>query len=139
MLFLTWHQDGLSVRKQKTNTKQAKQATKIMTTELVTKTCKHCAGESTALHGDAVKQLIQKLGGGWQVMNEHHLEKEYTFKNFREALDFTNRVGEIAEKEGHHPDIFLSWGKVGLKIWTHSVGGLSENDFILAAKADSAI
>jgi len=108
-----------------------------MTTELATKTCKPCAKESTALKGDAVKKLSRQLEDGWRVVEEHHLEKEYSFNNFREALDFTNRIGEIAEKEGHHPDIFLSWGKVGLKIWTHSVGGLSENDFVLAAKADS--
>ena len=108
-----------------------------MTTELATKTCKPCAKESTALKGDAVKKLSRQLEDGWRVVEEHHLEKEYAFNNFREALDFTNRIGEIAEKEGHHPDIFLSWGKVGLKIWTHSVGGLSENDFVLAAKADS--
>jgi 4a-hydroxytetrahydrobiopterin dehydratase len=72
------------------------------------------------------------------VVDDHHLEKEFTFEDFKSALEFTNRVGEIAEAEGHHPDIFLTWGQVVLKIWTHSVKGLSENDFILAAKADSA-
>jgi 4a-hydroxytetrahydrobiopterin dehydratase len=107
------------------------------TSELATKTCGPCADGSTALKGESITNLSQQLGAGWKVVDEHHLEKDYAFKDFRDALNFTNRVGEIAEKEGHHPDIFLTWGKVGLKIWTHSVGGLSVNDFILAAKVDA--
>ena len=82
--------------------------------------------------------MSQQLEAGWRVANEHHLEKEYTFPDFREALEFTNRVGEMAEKENHHPDIHLAWGKVKLTLWTHNIDGLSENDFILAAKADQA-
>lgn len=69
-------------------------------------------------------------------MDEHHLEKEYRFRNFQEALDFTNKVGAIAQEEGHHPDIYLAWGLVKLSLWTHKIDGLSENDFILAAKCD---
>lgn len=107
-----------------------------MTTDLQNKTCEPCEKGTAALKGTAIQELSRQLDSAWKVVDEHHLEREYSFNNFREALDFTNRVGEIAEKEGHHPDIFLSWGKVGLKIWTHSVGGLSENDFVLAAKAD---
>ncbi len=76
------------------------------------------------------------LGEGWQVVEHHHLVKEFTFKNFREALDFTNMVGELAEREGHHPDIHLAWGKVRIEIWTHKMNGLSDSDFILAAKID---
>jgi len=72
------------------------------------------------------------------VVDEHHLEKEYRFKDFRTALDFTNRVGELAESQGHHPDIHLSWGRVRLDIWTHKINGLTESDFIFAAKADIA-
>jgi len=72
------------------------------------------------------------------VVQEHHLEKAYAFKDFKEALAFTNAVGEIAEREGHHPDIYLAWGKVGLSIWTHKIDGLTESDFVLAAKADQA-
>ena len=83
--------------------------------------------------------LLEKLGGGWTIASEHHLEKEYKFKNFREALDFTNRVGEIAEAQGHHPDIYLAWGKVKITLWTHKIDGLTESDFILAAKADAAL
>lgn len=107
-----------------------------MKNDLAKRECKPCEGKTLPLKGDALNRLKSDLGNGWNVVDEHHLEKEYKFKDFREALGFTNRVGEIAEKENHHPDIFLTWGKVGLKIWTHSVGGLSENDFILAAKAD---
>jgi 4a-hydroxytetrahydrobiopterin dehydratase len=70
------------------------------------------------------------------VIGEHHLEKEYRFPNFREALDFTNQVGEMAEEQGHHPDIELSWGRVKLLVWTHKIDGLTESDFIWAAKAD---
>ena len=78
------------------------------------------------------------LGGGWRVVDEHHLEKAYAFDDFRQALDFTNRVGEIAEAEGHHPDVHLGWGRVKLTIWTHKIDGLTESDFILAAHADEA-
>ncbi len=70
------------------------------------------------------------------MVDEHHLEKEYRFKDFRAALAFTNRVGEVAEAQGHHPDIHLSWGKAKLIIWTHKIDGLTESDFIFAAKTD---
>jgi 4a-hydroxytetrahydrobiopterin dehydratase len=80
--------------------------------------------------------LAGELDGGWQVMGERQLEKEYRFKDFREALGFTNKVGELAEAQGHHPDIYLAWGKVKLSIWTHKINGLTESDFVLAAKAD---
>lgn len=72
----------------------------------------------------------------WRVVDGHHIERDFGFSNFREALDFTNEVGELAEGEGHHPDIYLAWGKVGVKIWTHKINGLTESDFILAAKID---
>jgi 4a-hydroxytetrahydrobiopterin dehydratase len=108
-----------------------------MQTELAAKKCEPCDNSAPPLKGEALAKLQRELGDSWQVINEHHLEKEYKFKNFKEALDFTDRVGAVAEQQGHHPDIFLSWGKVKLEIWTHSSGGLTENDFILAAKADS--
>jgi 4a-hydroxytetrahydrobiopterin dehydratase len=88
------------------------------------------------LKGEGLARLARELGGGWRVVEERQLEKEYPFKDFREALAFTNRVGEVAEAEGHHPDIYLAWGKVKLTIWTHKVNGLTESDFFLAAKAD---
>jgi 4a-hydroxytetrahydrobiopterin dehydratase len=82
--------------------------------------------------------LLEQLGGGWRAVDGHHLVKEYRFKDFVEALAFTNRLGAIAEAQRHHPDIDLAWGKVGLKIWTHTINGLTESDFVLAAKADEA-
>ena len=80
---------------------------------------------------------LQKHLRGWSIVNEHHLVKDYSFPDFSEALKFVNRVGEIAEKEDHHPDIYLAWGKVKIEIWTHKVKGLTESDFILAAKIDA--
>ena len=70
------------------------------------------------------------------MVNEHHLTKSYTFPDFRQALNFVNRIGEIAEAEGHHPDLYLGWGKVEVKTWTHKIDGLTESDFILAAKIE---
>jgi len=106
--------------------------------ELASKQCVPCRGGVPPLKGKELRELCAELAGGWRVVDEHHLEKEYKFKDFREALAFTNRVGEIAEREGHHPDIHLGWGKVKLSIWTHKIDGLTESDFILAAKADKA-
>jgi 4a-hydroxytetrahydrobiopterin dehydratase len=91
------------------------------------------------LKGDELAKLAGELGGGWQVVAEHQLEKEYKFKDFREALAFTNKVGELAEAQGHHPDICLTWGKVKLAIWTHKIDGLTESDFVMAAKADKLL
>jgi 4a-hydroxytetrahydrobiopterin dehydratase len=107
--------------------------------ELAAKECIPCRGGVPPLKGKEITDLLAKLGGGWKVVGEHHLEKDYPFKNFREALDFTNRVGEMAEKQGHHPDIYLTWGKVKLTVWTHKIDGLTESDFVFAAKADAAL
>jgi 4a-hydroxytetrahydrobiopterin dehydratase len=104
--------------------------------ELAKKECIPCKGGIPPLKGKALTDLLEKLGGGWQVVDEHHLEKDYRFKNFREALEFTDRVGEMAETQGHHPDIYLAWGKVRLSVWTHKIDGLTESDFVFAAKAD---
>ena len=79
---------------------------------------------------------LEKQVEGWRVIDEHHVIKTYKFPDFRKALEFTNRVGELAERQGHHPDICLAWGKVEVKIWTHKIDGLTESDFILAAKID---
>lgn len=105
--------------------------------ELAEKECVPCKGGTPPLKGADLKNFEQKLGGGWKVVNEHHLEKEYKFKNFREALDFTNKVGELAERIQHHPDIYLAWGHVKLTLWTHKIDGLTESDFIFAAKVNS--
>ena len=95
-----------------------------------------CRGGVPPLKGAELERLLGEIDHGWHVIREHHLEKDYRFKNFREALDFTIRVGELAEAQGHHPDIYLSWGKVRLTVWTHKIDGLTESDFIFAAKAD---
>lgn len=110
-----------------------------MTSELAQQDCVPCKGGVPPLRGTQIEGLLARLGGGWRVQDEHHLEKEYKFSNFVEALDFTNEVGAIAEEQGHHPDIALSWGKVGLTIYTHKIDGLTESDFILAAKVDEAL
>ena len=109
-------------------------------TELAEKSCVPCHGGVPPL-GEAERSwLLQELGpNGWQVVDGQRLEKEYKFPDFAQALAFTDRVGAIAEEQGHHPDIHLSWGKVQLVIWTHAVGGLTESDFVLAAKADRAL
>jgi 4a-hydroxytetrahydrobiopterin dehydratase len=103
---------------------------------LAEKECVPCRGGTPALKGAELSRLAGELGNGWRVIGEHHLEKEYTFKDFRQALEFTNKVGELAEAQGHHPDIYLAWGKVKLTIWTHKIDGLTESDFVLAAKAE---
>ena len=88
------------------------------------------------MKGQALQPLLQQLDQGWRLVEEHHLEKEFTFPDFQTALDFTNRAGAIAEAEKHHPDLLLSWGKVKVTIWTHKIDGLAENDFVLAAKIE---
>ena len=107
--------------------------------ELAKKECVPCKGGVPPLKGHGLTVLLEQLGNNWKIVDEHHLEKEYKFKNFREALDFTNRVGELAEAQGHHPDIYLAWGKVKVTIWTHKIDGLTESDFIFAAKADQEL
>jgi 4a-hydroxytetrahydrobiopterin dehydratase len=111
----------------------------IMDVDLASKRCVPCAGGTPPLKGQALDALLAQLGNNWKVVTEHHLEKEYKFKDFRQALDFTNRVGAVAEEQGHHPDIHLSWGKVVLTVWTHKIGGLTESDFVFAAKADKVL
>jgi 4a-hydroxytetrahydrobiopterin dehydratase len=98
--------------------------------------CTPCQGGVEPLQGKAIEKLLKQLPDGWQVINEHHLEKEYKFKNFIQALAFVNKVGKLAESQSHHPDIYLAWGRVKLTVWTHKVDGLGENDFILAAKIE---
>ena len=105
-------------------------------TALAEKECVPCKGGVPPLKGEELSRLARQLNAGWQVLNEHHLEREYKFNNFREALDFTNKVGELAEAQGHHPDIYLAWGKVKLTLWTHKIDGLTESDFVFAAKVD---
>jgi len=102
---------------------------------LAEKHCVPCRGGVPPLKGDELSKMATQLPG-WTVVSEHHIEKEFQFPDFVTALDFVNRAGAIAESEGHHPDLYLSWGKVGVKTWTHKIDGLTESDFILAAKID---
>lgn len=110
----------------------------MIMTELADKNCVPCKGGTPPLQGESLQQLLRELGSGWEINNDQRLEKTYKFRNFREALDFTNTIGQIAEQAGHHPEITLAWGKVLLRTWTHKINGLSENDFILAARIDQA-
>ena len=100
------------------------------------KKCEPCKGGVASLKGAEINRLLSQLGNGWTVIAEHHLQKEYSFKDFKDALAFVNRVGAIAEADGHHPDVFLTWGKVKITLYTHKANGLTESDFILAAKCD---
>lgn len=103
--------------------------------ELASLTCVPCRGGVPPLGGDEIEKLAGQLTG-WDVVEGHHLKKIYEFKDFREALDFVNRVGLLAEEQGHHPDISFGWGRAELTIWTHKIDGLTQSDFILAAKID---
>ena len=103
--------------------------------ELADRQCVPCRGGVPPLKGDEVQGLLGRLAD-WQAVNEHHLLKTYRFQNFRETLVFVNRVGELAEEQGHHPDICFGWGKAEISIWTHKIDGLTESDFVLAAKID---
>ena len=103
--------------------------------ELADKQCIPCRGGIPPLTTDEIRPLARQLPD-WEVVDGHHLDRSYKFEDFREALEFTNRVGELAEEQGHHPDIYLAWGKVGIQLWTHKIDGLSESDFVMAAKVE---
>lgn len=105
--------------------------------DLAKKSCVPCRGGIPPLKGEDLHKLLRQLDEGWKIIDEHHLEKEFVFKDFERALAFVNAVGKIAEEEQHHPDIHLSYGKVKIEVWTHKIDGLSESDFVLAAKCDT--
>lgn len=92
--------------------------------------------DTPPLAGDQLNQYYDQLSDGWKLIEGKRLEKSYKFKDFKEALAFVNDIGKVAEEEGHHPDIELRWGRVRLTYWTHKIGGLSEPDFVMAAKSD---
>jgi 4a-hydroxytetrahydrobiopterin dehydratase len=104
-------------------------------TELASKTCVPCKGGVPPLKGKELADLTRQVRG-WKVIEEHHIEKSYSFPDFVSALEFVNRIGAVAEEQGHHPDILLQWGRATVTIWTHKIDGLTESDFILAAKID---
>ena len=107
-----------------------------MVSELANKECVPCKGGVPPLAGDKIQELLQELDG-WSIEQEYHLTRTYQLSDFAEALAFVNRIGEIAEQQNHHPDIYLAWGKVGVEVWTHKIKGLTESDFIFAAKVDA--
>jgi 4a-hydroxytetrahydrobiopterin dehydratase len=109
-----------------------------MADALTAKHCVPCEGGIPALTSEEIAPLLSQLDG-WKVEDGKKVTKTYTFPDFVSALAFVNRAGAVAEEEGHHPDLFLTWGKVGVELTTHAIGGLSENDFILAAKLDEAL
>jgi 4a-hydroxytetrahydrobiopterin dehydratase len=104
-------------------------------TALADKKCVPCRGGTPPL-ADKDLELLSKQLPHWKVVDAHHITRAFTFPDFRQALDFVNKVGAIAEEQGHHPDILLSWGKAEITTWTHKINGLTESDFILAAKID---
>lgn len=103
--------------------------------EIASKQCVPCRGDAKPLKGEELVRLHTQVSD-WAVIDEHHLERQFKFPDFRSALTFVNAVGELAEEQNHHPDICLAWGKAGIKIWTHKINGLTESDFIFAAKVD---
>ena len=103
--------------------------------ELATKTCVPCRGGVPPLEGKELEALAKQVPA-WNVIEGHHITRSFGFPDFRQALAFVNKVGELAEQQGHHPDILLCWGKAEVTTWTHKLNGLTESDFILAAKID---
>jgi 4a-hydroxytetrahydrobiopterin dehydratase len=103
--------------------------------DLANRDCVPCRGGVPPMAHDEIQMLLQELEG-WEAVRDHHLRKTYQFKDFRDSLEFVNQVGKLAEDQGHHPDICFAWGKAEITIWTHKIDGLTESDFVLAAKID---
>jgi len=103
---------------------------------LSNKTCTACQVGTLPLDEKNIEIYKKNISIGWKAIDNKLIEREFSFSDFRSALEFTNKVGELAEEENHHPDIYLAWGKVKVKLWTHKINGLHENDFIMAAKID---
>ncbi len=104
--------------------------------ELTEKMCEACADANDSFDADEIAEYTPQINEDWEVVDDHHLERKFDFDDFQQALDFINDVGELAENENHHPDLYLTWGEAKVTIWTHSVDGLTEADFIFAAKTD---
>jgi 4a-hydroxytetrahydrobiopterin dehydratase len=103
--------------------------------DLASKNCVPCRGGVPPLAGGEL-EVLSKQVPQWKVVDGHHIVRDFKFPDFAQALAFVNKVGAIAEEQGHHPDISLSWGKAQVTTWTHKINGLTESDFILAAKID---
>ena len=106
---------------------------------LADKTCIPCKGGVPPLDANSCEVLLQKLGNEWSLNTDGHLYKAYQFNDFTSAMELANQITDIAEQQGHHPDLHISWGSCGVEIWTHKISGLSESDFILAAKIERLI
>lgn len=98
--------------------------------------CEPCSLGTLPLTGETLYDMMQAINSEWKLADDIWIVRTFKFKNFKDALDFVNQVGEIAEAQGHHPDIELSWGRVVVKLMTHKIKGLSRNDFIMAARID---
>jgi len=106
-------------------------------TALADEPCEACTSDDEPLSGEALTDLYERVDTDvWEVVDEHHLEGTYEFEDFRDALEFTYEVGELAEEEWHHPDLHLSWGEVVVELWTHKIDGLHRTDFVMAARMD---
>ena len=106
--------------------------------DLASRDCVPCRGGVPPMKGEELIKLQSEIEG-WEIVNEHHLRKEYRFKDFKETQEFIDRVGHLAEEQWHHPDICFGWGRAEITIWTHKIDGLTESDFILAAKIDALL
>jgi 4a-hydroxytetrahydrobiopterin dehydratase len=104
--------------------------------DLASRRCVPCRGGTPPLRGEALGALLAQLGGGWRVVDEHHLEKQFRFRDFAGALGFANRIGALADEQSHHPDLLVAWGRLRVTLFTHVIDGLTESDFVLAAKID---
>jgi 4a-hydroxytetrahydrobiopterin dehydratase len=103
--------------------------------DLADRTCVPCRGGVPPLAAEQIRRLRPQIPA-WEVVREHHLRREFRTRDFASALDLANRIGAVAEEQGHHPDLHVAWGRVAVEIWTHKIDGLTESDFILAAKID---
>ena len=103
--------------------------------DLALRTCVPCKGGVPPLKGEELRKISQQLPQ-WKVIDEHHIARTFDFSDFKSALDFVMNIGEVAEEQGHHPDIYLAWGKVRVTLWTHKIDGLTESDFVMAAKIE---
>ena len=104
---------------------------------MTNKHCVPCEGGIAPLTGEMLNRYFDELPTGWQLIEGKKMRHVFTFKDFKEAMTFVNKVADVAEAEQHHPDISVSWNKVTIELWTHSIGGLSENDFIVAARIEA--
>lgn len=108
-----------------------------MNQKLMEKKCQVCEVGGLALTEPDISTLMKELGGGWEAHDGKMIVKTFSFPDFKQTMVFVNKVADVAESEGHHPDMVVSYGKAVIELSTHAVKGLSENDFILAAKIDT--